>query len=532
MTIDSLTHRTVSRRTIVQAGAALGSVPLAASLLSEPTAAQTGTPAATPIAPARESLTVVLAAEPPVLDPIRTYDIDGWSIVHSVYDTLVVRVADGSLQPLLAESYSQPDDVTIEFILRTGVTFHNGEVFDSRSVVATVAHMQDPETASQVAADFSAITGVEAVDARTVRFHLSQPAPALLGQVAVYLGMLPPDYVANPDNEYGANAPVGTGPYRFVRWDRGQQVTLEANPDYQPSAKGSPLATNVTFRFSGEATTRVSDLLAGSADIVRNVPEDQVASVDGSGVAMTVASPVAGLTFVRLPNSVQPWANNALRRAANYAIDVDGIIQSLLGGRGQRLATLLAPESLGFDPALAPYQYDPDMARQLLSDAELDTGLAAQLQITAGANQAVAEAIAAQLGEVGIRTTVDVLDQATFNEGWQDEQTNDVPKRTYLRLVTWRPVFDPQSLFNLMFTTTGFLSRFSDTDLDAMITSAGTDNDPASRAERFREIGQVMHDTPPAIFLWNVTALYGVSTGLTGWQPRPDEYILPVTASV
>lgn len=522
--------RTISRRTIVQAGAALGSVPLAGALLGGASAvAQTGTPAATPIASLRESLTIILAAEPPVLDPILTYDIDGWSIVHSVYDTLIVRAPDGSLQPLLAESFSQPDDVTIEFILRTGITFHNGEVFDSRSVVATVAHMQDPETASQVAADFSAITSVEAVDAQTVRFHLSQPAPALLGQVAVYLCMMPPDYVANPDNEFGANAPVGTGPYRFVAWERGQQVTLEANLDYQPSAKGSPLASNVTFRFSGEATTRVSDLLAGSADIVRNVPQDQVAGVDESGVATTIASPVAGLTFIRLPNSVQPWANNALRRAANYAVDVDGIIASLLGGQGRRLATLLAPESLGYDPNLAPYAYDPDMASQLIEDAELTQGTAVELQITAGANQAVAEAIAAQLGKVGIRTTVEVLDQATFNEGWQDDQTTGTTKRTLLRLVTWRPVFDPQSLFNLMFTTTGFLSRFSDTDLDAMIASAGTDSDPESRADRFREIGQVMHDTPPAIFLWNVTALYGVSTSLTGWQPRPDEYILPMT---
>ena len=512
---------TLSRRAIVQAGAALGALPLAGSLTG-PAAAQTGTPGATPAAPIRESMTIILASEPPVLDPVRTYDIDGWSIVHSVYDTLVVRAADGSIQPLLAESFSQPDDVTIEFQLRTGVTFHNGEPFDSRSVVATVAHMQDPETASQVAADFSAITRVEEVDARTVRFHLSQPAPALLGQVAVYLGMLPPDYVADPDNEFGASVPIGTGPYRFVAWDRGQQVTLEANPDYQPAAKGGPLATNVTFRFGSEASTRVSDLLAGSADIVRNVPQDQVASVDGSGVATVLASPVAGIAFVRLINAAQPWANAALRRAANHAVDVDGIIQSLLGGRGQRLATLLAPESLGYDPDLAPYAYDPALAEQILEEAELDTGVSAQLQVTAGSSSDVAEAIAAQLGAVGIRTTVEVVDQATFNEGWKDEDAE-------ARLVTWRPVFDPQSLFNLMFTTGGFLSLFSDTDMDAMIAAAGTDNDPESRAERFREIGQVMHDNPPAIFLWNVTALYGVSTGLTGWQPRPDEYILPVT---
>jgi peptide/nickel transport system substrate-binding protein len=372
-----------------------------------------------------------------------------------------------------------------------------------------------------VAGDFSTITSVEAVDAQTVRFHLSQPSPALLGQVAVYLGMLPPDYVANPDNDYGASAPVGTGPYRFVSWDRGQQVTLEANPAYVPvPAKGGALATTATFRFGADASTRVADLLAGSADLVRDVPQDQAESVDGSGTATTLVAPVAGLAFIRLISSIQPWANAQLRQAANYAVDVDSIIQSLLGGRGQRLATLLAPESIGYDPDLAPYEYDPDKAREILK-AELEKGLTARMQITAGANQAVAEAIAAQLADVGIRARIEVVDQTTFNEGWQDA---DYP----MRMVTWRPVFDPQSLFSLMFTTDGFLSLHSDSDMDALIAAAGTDSDPDSRASRFREIGQIMHDNPPAIFLWNLTALYGVSTDLAGWSPRPDEYILPL----
>ncbi|HEV2528921.1 MAG TPA: ABC transporter substrate-binding protein [Thermomicrobiales bacterium] len=513
-------HPAVSRRALIGAGAALGALPLAGT---RPAGAQDGTPAAPPTPP-REAITVILAAEPPVLDPVRTYTIDGWSIVHSVYDTLVFRAADGTIQPLLAESWSEPDPLTIEFRLRTGVSFHNGETFDSRSVVASVAHMHDPETASQVAADFSTIQAVEAVDATTVRFRLSQPSPALLGQVAVYLGMLPPDYVADPTNEFGANAPVGTGPYRFVSWERGQQLTLEANPDYVATpAKGAAMAATATFRFAGDPSTRVADLLAGTADLVRDVPQDQVESVDGSGVATTLVAPVAGMAFVRIINATQPWANVEIRRAANLAVDVDSIIQNLLGGRGQRMATMLTPESIGYDPDLAPYEYDPEGAREIMERADPEESYEAIIQITAGASQEAAEAIAAQLVEIGIPATVDVVDQTTFNEDWKNE---DVA----MRMLSWRPLFDPQSLFSLMFTTFGFLSLHSDTDLDDMIAMAGTDPDPESRAERFREIGRIMHDNPPAIFLWNLTAVYGVSNGLTGWVPRPDEYILPLQA--
>lgn len=516
--------RTITRRDLVQTGAALGAASLAIAGQTDQIAAQDATPIAT-VTPPREAMTIILATEPPLLDPIRTYKLEGWSIVHSVYDTLIFRAADGTIQPLLAESFSQPDDVTIEFVLRQGVLFHNGETFDSRSVVATVAHMQDPETASQVAGDFSAITSVEAVDAYTVRFHLAQPAPALLGQVAVYLGMLPPDYIADPANDFGGSAPVGTGPYCFVSWERGQAVTLEANPAYQPvAAKGAALAQTVTFRFVAEATTRVADLLAGNADIVSNVPRDQIAELDDSDVAASLVAPVAGLAFVRLVSAGEDWSIAALRQAANYAVDVDVIVETLLGGQGQRLATLLTPESLGYDATLAPYPYDPDGARELMAGAGLTRGVSAELQITPDANQAVAEAIAAQLSQVDIRTSVTVVDATEFNGSWKDEGSD-------VRLVSWRPLFDPQSLFSLMFSTLGFLSRFSDTDIDAMIAAAGTDPDPASRAERFREIGQAMHDNPPAIFLWNLTAVYGVRRDLSGWAARPDEYILPVGAA-
>ena len=268
----------VSRRNVIRAGALFGSLPLlgAVPLTGQPErAAAQATPAtpATPITPAagpdRDTLAIDLTSEPDILDPTRTYTVDGWSIVHSLYDTLLFRAADGSLQPLLAESWSQPDDVTIEFRLRSSITFHNGEPFDARSVATTVTHMQAKETASQVASDFATIRQVEQVTPQVVRFHLTQPSPALLNQVAVYLGMLPPDYVSAPGFDFGTSAPVGTGPYVWQSWDRGSQITLTANPVAFASAKGTPIAKTVHFRFVTDASTRTSDLLAGTADLVR-----------------------------------------------------------------------------------------------------------------------------------------------------------------------------------------------------------------------------------------------------------------------
>ena len=530
----------VSRRQVVRAGAVLGGLPLlgVAPLTGSPEhAAAQATPAATPatpIAPAagpeRDTLTIDLTGEPDILDPTRTYTVDGWSVIHSIYDTLLFRAADGSLQPLLAESWSQPDDVTIEFRLRAGISFHNGEPFDARSVATTVAHMQAKETASQVASDFATIQQVEQVNPQTVRFHLTQPSPALLNQVAVYLAMLPPEYVSAPGFDFGTAAPVGTGPYVWQSWDRGQQITLTANPNAFASAKGAPIAKTVHFRFVTDAATRTSDLLAGTADLVRSVPPDQVDSVNGSGAAQTVIAPVAGVAFVRMIDSQQPWANTDVRRAANYAVDVDSIITALNGGNGQRLASLLAPESIGFDPNLKPYDFDTDKAKGLIQNADLAYSLRTALQISDPADADIAQAIASQLNDAGFRVSVDQVDQTTFNQTWQNDTDKSGGLATILalRLVTWRPLFDPQSLFDLMFTSFGPLSRFSDTDIDRDLIEASKETNPDQRAEQFRTIASLYHDNPPAIFLWNLTATYGLSKQLTGWQPRSDEYVLPL----
>ncbi|MFM8593627.1 MAG: ABC transporter substrate-binding protein, partial [Chloroflexota bacterium] len=157
--------------------------------------------------------TIDLMVEPPTLDPANVYDADGWSLVHSIYDSLVQFNADGEVVPLLAESILQTDPLTWEVALRKGITFHNGEPFDAKSVAFSVAHIVNPDTKSQVAWNFSVIQEVEEVDPHLVRLRLAAPAPWLPSQIAPWLAMLPPVYAADPANDFAAN-PVGTGPYK------------------------------------------------------------------------------------------------------------------------------------------------------------------------------------------------------------------------------------------------------------------------------------------------------------------------------
>jgi peptide/nickel transport system substrate-binding protein len=258
-------------------------------------------------------LAIDLATEPATLDPALVYDADSWSVVHSVYDALVQYGPDGELQPLLAESLEQTDPLTWEARLRPGVVFHNGEPFDAASVAFSVAHIQDPATGSQVAANFAAIEAVEEVEPLLVRFRLSAPAPWLPVQMAAWLAMLPPAYAADPANDFAAN-PVGTGPYRFAAWERGREIRLDVNPDYAgDGTKGAPIAEVVRFRPVPEATTRVSDLLSGTSNLIRSVPVDQIEAVEGG--AVLVAEPLSGSAWIRIPTDVAPFDDVRVRQA-------------------------------------------------------------------------------------------------------------------------------------------------------------------------------------------------------------------------
>ncbi|MCC6314220.1 MAG: ABC transporter substrate-binding protein [Thermomicrobiales bacterium] len=479
--------------------------------------------AQTPPATMVDALAFDLATEPPTLDPATTYDVDGWSVVHSIYDALVQYGPDGALQPLLAESLTSPDPLTWEVKLREGVTFQNGEPFDAKSVAFSVQHITDPETKSQVAGNFAVIEAVEEIDPHRVRLKLTAPAPWLPAQMAAWLVMLPPVYAADPANDF-ANNPVGTGPYRFAGWDRGVEVRLEVNPDYfTNSPKGTPIARAVRYHWAPEATTRVSDLLSGASDLIRDVPADQLAPVESA--AIVIAQSISGSAWVRIPTDVAPFDDVRVRQALNYAVDVDAIVQALLAGHGQRLANFFVPGGLGFDPELTPYPYDPGKAKALLTEAGYPDGFDTELAYTSTERMELVAAVAGQLTDVGVRAKLTPVEKATFNATWTDSSVAP------LRYATWRPMFDPYTLLSLLVSNAGFLSRYDNPNAQAILDAAAIETDSGKRAAEYRELGQILRDEPAAIYLFDLTEFYGASHDLPPWTPRADDYLIPTVVS-
>ena len=205
-------------------------------------------------APANQTtapLVIDTTAEAESLDPALVAQVSGFSIMGSIYDNLVERDYNGALVPMLAESWSFPDPNTIEFKLRQGVTFHNGEPFDAAAVKFSIDRLLDPDLKSPLAGGWpKAFQSVEVVDDNTVRFHLSQPDATIFDALALSASIVPPNYYSQNSEDFLAQHPVGTGPFMFVESVRDDHTTLTRNPNYWgvDTYKGSPLVSTVIFR--------------------------------------------------------------------------------------------------------------------------------------------------------------------------------------------------------------------------------------------------------------------------------------------
>jgi len=507
--VSTLGNSTFGRRSFVAGAGLLG--------LSLARASAQGTPIASPAqADLPAELVIDLNGPPDHLDPALAYSVRDWSIVHAVYDALIDFDIDGTLVPLAAEEFTTDDATTFHVKLREGMTFHDGTPVTSAAIGRTVKHIQ--ETDSQISDLFRGITEVREIDDLRADIVCEQPSAWLPAQIAVWLVLYPES--ATPESL--ETSPVGSGPYMFVSQDPGNTVVLERNPDYMPnSPKGQPLAQRVTYRFVPEASTRVADLTTGTAQIVSAIPGDQLQAIEDAGLSV-VTTPILGTTFVRIVTDVAPFDDARVRQALNYGVDVQQIADAIVGPNANRLASFFPdPRGLGFDESLDPFPYDPDRARELLSEAGLDDGFSAEIEVVASSRTDVVEAIVAQLDQVGIHLTIVTTELAAFNQGWPDSSA------PALRYASWRPMYDPHSFLSLVVDSGGYLSRFDNADADELIRGAAIEPDDAVRDGLYQQLGRLLYDEPAAIYLWNATANYGVADEFEDWTPRGDQYIVP-----
>jgi peptide/nickel transport system substrate-binding protein len=472
-------------------------------------------PPPTEAPPEPTELRIGISLDVESMDPFFVNQAAGWSVVHALFDHLVERDYEGNIVPGLALDWTIVDTATLEFALREGVTFHNGEPFTAESVKFSVERMLAEEEAPNQG-KFTAIDAVEIVDDYTVRLLLNRPDGTLFDSLTSRLAMLPPQYFEEVGAEGFAAAPVGTGPFSFIEWMPDDHVTLVANENYwEGSYKGQPMVDTVIFRPIPEAATRAAELEAGGVHIIQDVTPDQMDDLEEAGLVVVPdeAFQLQYVFFITDDETV-PTYDVKVRQALNYAVDVDAIVENLLNGLGSRIASPIGPGYLGYNPDVAPYPYDPQMAKDLLAEAGYADGFETTLDVTTAGHTDVIDAVAGYLAEVGVTVEIQDYELGQFNQNWMDRT------QSMLWGARWGNTPDPQSI-ELFASCNGWITRYCNEDVTMHLEAARDTLDQDERAEHYAAASALMHDDPLAIYMNTAAQIYGMSSGVENFQASP-----------
>jgi peptide/nickel transport system substrate-binding protein len=501
-------------------------------------APETEAPPETEALPAGPSgtLTVALTTFPNSLDMATTAERNAENAAVQLYDSLVWINDEGRVVPALAESWEVSEDGTeYTFHLRQGVTFHNGEPLTADAVVFSWQRGSQPDM--EWSDRWLRASSVEAIDENTVRITTESPDPLLLRVISQNWAIVPPQYIAEVGEDGFNEHPVGTGPFRFVEWTRGDRVVYEANPDYWDPEY--PRIQNLIFRSIPESSTRVAAIQTGEVDIVTRLSAEEAQQLEGVEGIHVISYPVDRVYYIAFNNlttgvgtPVGDLANPQVRQAMNYAVDRQAIVDALFGGNGRLATGLISSSDLGYSTDLQPYPYDRDMARQLLADAGYPDGFEIGMACPQGAYthfEEVCEAIAEDLRDVGITVDLQLMESGAF---WDLEAAKQLPP---LFGDSWseRTGEALPRLIGALAGPNASYSSWSDPEIDRLLAEIGQTVDEEARVALYEELGQYMYDNPPFIYLYEPVTFEAVSDRVQGYLPRgaEDYYLKGVTVT-
>jgi peptide/nickel transport system substrate-binding protein len=438
--------------------------------------------------------------EPPVLDPTANPAAAISEVLYgNVYEGLVQFAADGSALPRLALSWEiSSDGLTYVFHLKGGVRFHDGSEFDAAAAKFSLQRILAPGSTNPQRARLRAIRAIDVVDPLTLRVLLSRRSGGLLQSLAFGSAVM----VSPASATNNAVQPIGTGPFRFLRWRRGDSITLERNPDYQ----GPPaLLSQVTFKFITDPTAAFAALMAGDVDAFSNYPAPESFSqfaVDRRFKVFTGATEME--TVLGLNERVAPLHNVLVRRAISYALDRHAIIDGAMFGYGTPIGSHFPPGNPAYVDLTGMYPHDIAKAKELLTQAGYPHGFSMTLKLPPPSYaRRSGEIVASQLAQIGIRVHIENLEWAQ----WLDQ-------------VYTRHDFDmsivghAEPLDYDIYARDDYYFGYSSPEFKALIAALDDSVEPAARKDLLQQIQRKLADDAvngflfqyPRLDIWNAHA--------------------------
>jgi peptide/nickel transport system substrate-binding protein len=493
-----------------------------------------------------QALRVGLSAEPASLDPQFQNQPANNQVALHLFEALVAQDAAQNLQPALAVSWQAVDDTTWEFKLREGVTFHDGAPFTAEDVVFSFERAAKVPNAPAPFTYFTRfIAGIDIVDPLTVRFRTSTPAPSLPRDLSA-LRILSRHAAAGPapegkttDQLNRGEGLVGTGPFRFVEWNRGNQLVLERNDAYWGP---KPAWRRVVFRMLPNAAVRIAALLSGEVDIIDNLAAPDLAALRTDARVTLARTPSNRVVFIHLDQFAEPTPgildtagrnplkDRRVRHALALALDRRGIVHTVLDDLVAPAAELLPPPMFGTRPEVPVGKPDAAEARRLLAEAGYANGFSITLGTASGRyfnDTKMADAIAAQWTAVGVKTRVEALEPSVFGKNRDEHRysayiagyaTTSGEMAEVLRALVATP--NPER-------GTGWANRgrYSNPAVDTRLAEAQRTVDSEKRRILLQEASRIAMDDDAVLPLYYECAVWAMKKGLA-YKPRADQLTL------
>lgn len=476
------------------------------------------------------TLIVDLGSEPENLDIQQGLAATTNLLTSQIFESLL-RVKPGTLEiePWLAESYeSSEDGLTWTFHLRQGVTFHDGTPFDAEAVKFNYDRQFDetneyyPLGQWSNGGYFDFITSVTVIDPATVEIALSSTFNKFEYRMAGF-SIVSPAAVQQYREMFPEN-PVGTGPYRFQQWDKGQQVVLTPNEAYWGV---KPTLDQVVFRAIAEAGARAAALLSGETMIAVEITPEIMQQLETNDAFQIVTGPTGALWFLAMNVENEHFKDVRVRQAANFAVDKETLVSAVLNGTADIAQGPLSPAFTDYNPAVEGlYPYDPDKAKALLAEAGWDASTEVTFYCSIGGSgmlspEEMATVIQDNLRAVGLNATIVTQDFVTWMDTIRDPQ-ND------LTVMSWNiaPV-EPDAMFNGILSKASLPPGFNTSywvndEVEKLLPVGRTTIDPEEAKQAYLRIQEIVMEEVPIVPVCHRQQLFGVSKAVQGFVAVPS----------
>ena len=490
-------------------------------------------PAAAFAAPAGQ-VVIAQGVDPTSLDMMNQQETPASNVGAQMFEALLERDQSLKLVPVLAaEMPKLVAPTTWEFKLRRGVKFHNGEDFNADAVKFSIERLANPANKLRGSSSFAPIDRVEVVDPYTVKIHTKKPWPTFLAHIALrQASIIPSKEYAGKDTAAVSRNPIGTGPYKFVRWAKDEEVVMEAFPGYWG---GAARIKTVVFKPIPDDAVRVAALQNSEIDVAVNIPPHLANIIEKHPkVYLSTAPSIRTIQLMIYTHQMDaqhkpigpyngPTVDKRVRQAIAYAVDADEIVKGVMDGKAVRVPTMLTSLHFGYDPSLKPIKQDLAKTKKLLADAGFPNGVDIVLNGPQGRyvrDKEVAEAVTGQLTKAGIRTTLRTHEFVNYLNSMVY-----VHKAGPVWLIGWgHPTMDAEAIYVPLFKSPNIFVNWHNEDFNGMVEEAQTTMDEKKRLALYHRINKLWIEETPAVPLYQQIDLYGASKRLS-WKARSDELI-------